>query len=87
MEAAWLIERNGEQLCFGKACDGVSLLWVTFSDPGALRFTTKEKADEFIHHHCLAHLSTAVSHGWVDSVPREQVGRGTFDAEGGREGS
>ena len=63
-ETAWLIEHNKADLCLGKQCGGASLGWVTFTDPDALRFSTKEKAEAFIHHHALAHLTTAVEHSW-----------------------
>ena len=61
---AWLIENRGVQLCYGKTCDGASLGCVTFTDADALRFPTKEAADAFVHHHCLAHLATAMEHEW-----------------------
>ena len=62
METAWLIERNDVQLCLGRICDGAALSWVTFTDPGAIKFTTKEEADKFAQHHCMTHLATSVSH-------------------------
>ena len=63
MTTAWLIERTDVHLCYskhGSMCWG----WVTFTDPDAWRFDTKEEAERIIEERELTHVR-AVEHGWL----------------------
>jgi hypothetical protein len=79
-ETAWLIERKGIGLCYRK--DGTSNdSWVTFIDPNAWRFPTKQAAEKIINER---HLYTcfAAEHGWV-SPSRRETERGQCKRCGG----
>lgn len=69
-EDGWLIERNGVHLCYSS--DGSSCYrWVTFTDPAAWRFETKEAAERVIRERGLTDCR-AEGHTWMDgprSVP------------------
>jgi hypothetical protein len=66
MTTAWLIERLDVHLCYSNG--DTSFRWVTFTDPKAWRFETKEEALRVIAEHALTGVK-AVSHGWADVPP------------------
>ena len=61
---AWLIERTDVQLCYSSDEMQPCAKWVTFTDPDAWRFGSKEAAERIIRERDLIHCH-AVSHGWV----------------------